>query len=87
MILMFLLNDILFRPNRVTHAPIIKDLCQFFVASFMYDQGRLESFVNIILLGFYLSWDLVDPTFTEDISVFTPPSLPLKKRHSNTSCH
>ena len=57
----------------VTCVPIAKELHSFFVTYFMYDKGKLESLVNILLLEFYLLWDLFDPTFTEDWYSLTPP--------------
>ena len=61
----------------VTCVPIAKELHSFFVTYFMYDKGKLESLVNILLLEFYLLWDLFDPTFTQDLFAFMyhPPPL------------
>ena len=44
----------------------------------MTDKVKLESLLNIILLEFALSWDLVSPTFTGYLSAFTTPSTPLE---------
>ena len=60
-----LLTSRLFRKNRVTNDPIAKYLHSFFVESFMIYEGTLESFGNLLILEFSLSWDLVDPALTD----------------------
>ena len=62
----FQLNFRLFSPNRDTCVLIEKYLILFYITSFMDDKRTLESFGNIIILEFLLSWNLVDSVFTED---------------------
>ena len=62
----FTLNYRFFRINMVTSVTIEKELNSFCVAYLMDDEGTLDFFSNIIQLDFYLSWYLVDSTFTDD---------------------
>ena len=51
----------------------------------MADNGILDLFDNLLILDILLSWDLVDPTFTEDQSDLTSPNPPLiQKTHQDT---
>ena len=75
----FPLNYRLFRPNRITLFPITNELHSFCVAPFMANEGILEPFCNILLLNLLILWDLVYPTFTEDLSAFNTPTTPLRQ--------
>ena len=75
-----LLNYRLFRPNRVTQVPIVKELHLFCVSSSMTDEVTLESFGNLLILNFLMLYDLVDPTFNEDLSDFVSPPSPLRQK-------
>ena len=67
----FILNSILYSPNRVTCVPIAKYLCLLCVAYFMSDKGILYSFSSMIrqrckfFLYLYLSltWERRRPIF------------------------
>ena len=50
--------------NRDTQNSIVKDLHSFYAIYLVADKKTLESFGNLLLLGFSLLWDLFDPTFT-----------------------
>ena len=75
-----LLNYRLFRTNRVTQVPIVKELHLFCVSSSMTDEVTLESFGNLLILNFLMLYDLVDPTFNEDLSDFVSPPSPLRQK-------
>ena len=60
----FPFNSRFFGPNMVTCVLIAKYLCLFCVISLISDDSKLASFGNVLLLDFYLSRDIVDPTFT-----------------------
>ena len=83
----FPLNSIFSRPNRVTRILISKYFHLSCVESFMADEGKLKSFGYLLLLGFFLLWDLFYPTFTEYQSAFTlsPKSLRQKPQQDPLS--
>ena len=59
----FPFNFRFFGPNMVTYVLIAKYLRLFCVISFISDNGKLDSFGNVLLFEFYQSWDIVDPTY------------------------
>ena len=74
----FPLNSRSIMPNRATRLRIVKYLRSFLSCPLWLMKVHYTNFVNILLLDFFLSWDLVDLVFADNKFDFTPPRPPLR---------